>query len=417
MRLPRNIFQLLIALEAAALIVVIIFGAVHMGKDAIQTGKSVEDAAEKKQADKGEREKFVAKKAKEDPKEDAEEENKAPKELEPAVFSETVQGKLSSMTLEEKVAQMFFITPEALTHSDAVEVAGESTKEAVTSYPVGGLIYSSVNFKDKEQTREMLTGVQGFSNERIGLPMFLAVQECGGNDSSPVAVANGYDVQRSPLEIGAGGNPTEAAQAAEFIAAYLTEEGFNMNLMPCTEMGDDGKCYGTDIQNISMMTAEAVNASRAGGIRTVVGTFPGNGAAGITEEDFLEWEEKEGHVFEGCINAGTDCMMLSSMACEGLTGDAETLCCLSKEAVYYLRNDMRYTGIIMTDSLSAEAVTGKYGAGEAAVEAVKSGINMLYLPANFEEAYQAVVDAVNSGVIEEEIIDQAAGYILTQKMG
>ena len=71
----------------------------------------------------------------------------------------------------------------------------------------------------------------------------------------------------------------------------------------------------------------------------------------------------------------------------------------------------------MTGSLSEEAVNGRYSAGEAAVEAVKSGVNMLYLPANFEEAYQAVMDAVNSGEIPAETIDQAAGYILTQKMG
>lgn len=416
MRLPRNIFQLLIVLEAAALIAAVIFGAVHMGKGAVEANRSGNDVKTEKTAEKEDREKFVAKKE-EAGEEETGEEGGTPKELEPTVFSEAVQEKLASMTLEEKVAQMFLITPEALTHSDVVEVAGESTKAAVASYPVGGLVYTFMNFKDKEQTREMLSGTQGFSSERIGLPMFLAVQESGGSDYSPVAVANGYDVQRSPSEIGAGGNPAEAAQAADAIAAYLTEEGFNMNLMPCAEAGEDVRSYGTDIQNISMMTAEAVNASRARGICTAAGTFPGKEAAGTKKEEWKEWEEKEGLVFEGCISAGTDCVMLSNTACEGLTGNAETLCCLSKEAVYYLRNDMGYTGIIMTDSLSAEEVTGSYKAGEAAVEAVKSGVNMLYLPANFEEAYQAVVDAVNNGVIQAETIDQAAGYILTQKMG
>lgn len=416
MRLPRNIFQLLIVVEAAALIAVIIFGAVHMGKGAIETGGSVKEAHTEEKAKKEDRDKFVSKKS-ETEDGDTGEESGEPKELEPVTFSEAVEAKLSSMTLEEKVSQMFFITPEALTHSDAVEVAGESTQAAVTSYPVGGLVYSSVNFKDKEQTREMLGGVQGFSNERIGLPVFLAVQECGGSDDSPLAAANGYDVQRSPSEIGAGGNPAEAAQAAEAIAAYLAEEGFNMNLMPQAETGEEGRCYGSDAQTVSMMAAEAVNGSRAGGIKTAAGTFPGKGAAGITKEGWTEWEEKEGLAFEGCISAGTDCMMLSNAACEGLTGEKEALCSMSKEAVYYLRNEMEYTGIIMTGSLSEEAVTGRYSAGEAAVEAVKSGVNMLYLPANFEEAYQAVMDAVNSGEIPAETIDQAAGYILTQKMG
>lgn len=418
MRLPRNVFQLLIALEAAALIAVIIFGAVHVGKGAIQTNRSVEDTRTEKseKSNKGDREKFVSKKAEEDA-----EENDAPKELEPVTFSEAVEAKLAAMTLEEKVAQMFLITPEALTHSDEVEVAGESTQAAVNAYPVGGLIYASVNFKDQEQTREMLSGVQGFSNERIGLPLFLAVQELGGSDYSPVAAANGYEQQPGPSEIGAGGDASEAARTADAIAGYLAEEGFNMNLMPVTEVSAEGaadaRCYGSDAQTVSMMAAEAVNASRARGIRTAAVGFPGRGAAGSTKEEWKEWKEKDGIAVQAGISAGTDCIILSNITCEGLTGNGDTLCSLSKEAVCYLRNDMGYTGIIMTDSLSEEAVTGRYSAGEAAVEAVKSGVNLLYRPANFEEAYQAVVDAVNNGEITIETIDQAAGYILTKKMG
>ncbi len=83
------------------------------------------------------------------------------------------------MTLEEKAAQLFLVTPEALTHNDSVEVAGEGRKNAINTYPIGGMVYSSLNFQDKEQTQELLSGVQQFSIERIGLPLFLAVEEAG----------------------------------------------------------------------------------------------------------------------------------------------------------------------------------------------------------------------------------------------
>lgn len=425
MRLPRNVFQLLIILEAAALIAVIIFGAVHTGKNALQAEKPEAAARTEGKADRADREEFTGKKEEKETEGETsgEKEAEGPKELTPAVFSDAVNEKLASMTPEEKAAQLFLITPEALTHSDEVEVAGDSTKESVNAYPVGGLVYFSANFKDSEQTKELLGGVQQYMNERIGLSMFLAVEETGGSEGSPLASANGFDVQPSPGELGAGGDPAAAKAASEGIASYLAEEGFNLNLMPVAELASgedaahDGRCYGTDASAVSMMLAESINASKAKGIRTAVGTFPGRGASGISKDDWNSWTEKEGLAFQSAINAGTACIILGNTVCEGLTKDPDALCSLSKEAVYYLRNDMGYQGIIMTASLSEEAVTGKYTSGEAAVEAVKNGVNVIYRPADFEEAYQAVVDASKSGEIPSETLDQAVGYILTQKLG
>jgi beta-N-acetylhexosaminidase len=109
-------------------------------------------------------------------------------------------------------------------------------------------------------------------------------------------------------------------------------------------------------------------------------------------------------------------MILGNVAYEALTGDDTTLCSLSAGAVSYLRSEMNYTGIIMTDSLSEDIITANYSSGEAAVAAVKAGVDLLYCPADFEEAYQAVLDAVDAGEISEDTIDQAVGYILTGKM-
>lgn len=418
MKLPRNVFQLLLVLEVAALVVVIIFGVIHTQRAAVKTDKPVSNIQAEKNDD---RDKFVAKKDDTDETADDAEETETPKELQPAAFSEEVTAKLAAMTLEEKVAQMFLITPEALTHTDTVEVAGESTKAAVSSYPVGGLVYASANFKNAQQTQALFSGVQQFSNERIGIPMFLTIQEVGGSDNSPLAAANGFQQQPSPAEIGAGGKPEEAGKAADGIASYMVQTGLNLNLMPVadlaggTDAAHDNMCYGTDASTASAMVAEAVNASRVKGLHTAVGTFPGKGIDGSTEEGWEAWKNNNALVFQSSVNAGTDCMIVGNVACEKLTGEADVFCSMSKDAVYYLRNDLGYTGILMTDSLSEEAVTGRYSSGEAAVAAVKSGINMLNRPANFEEAYQAILDAVNNSEIPMETIDQAVGYILTQK--
>lgn len=86
----------------------------------------------------------------------------------------------AGMTLEQKVAQMFMITPDALTGVDGATMAGDSTKTAYTQYPVGGLIYMAKNLTGTDQTTQMLTNMKSYSQEIVGIPVFLGVDEEGG---------------------------------------------------------------------------------------------------------------------------------------------------------------------------------------------------------------------------------------------
>ena len=86
---------------------------------------------------------------------------------------------LDFMTLEEKVYQLFYVTPEILTGKDPVTLAGDATKTALESYPVGGLVYFSQNLVDREQTVNLLDNTQGYSK----IPLFLGVDEEGGTVS------------------------------------------------------------------------------------------------------------------------------------------------------------------------------------------------------------------------------------------
>ncbi|MGN0351055.1 MAG: glycoside hydrolase family 3 N-terminal domain-containing protein [Roseburia sp.] len=211
-------------------------------------------------------------------------------------FSDDIKNKLDEMTLEEKVAQMFLITPEELTGINMVNVAGNATKSAIDTYPVGGLLYSSVNFQGKEQIKKMLYSTQQYSVDRIGTTMFFAVQGTGEENDPMLALS----------------------------------EDVNMVILPENYDGDTA-------------------AYRQEGRIPVIGT---------------------------------------------ISDDSQ---------------------LVLSENLSAEEVTSQYSAGEAAVAAVQAGADLLYLPEDFKEAYQAVLDAVNTGTISAERIDQSVGRILTQK--
>lgn len=107
--------------------------------------------------------------------------------------------------------------------------------------------------------------------------------------------------------------------------------------------------------------------------------------------------------------AGTaDIVML-----DAASGEDDALTCMSADAVKKYRSENNYTGILMTGRLDDTVVTSRYTSAEAVVAAVQAGVDMVYEPENFEEAYNALVKAVNEDEVGEADIDKAAGRILT----
>uniref|UniRef100_UPI004056A506 glycoside hydrolase family 3 N-terminal domain-containing protein n=1 Tax=Agathobacter sp. TaxID=2021311 RepID=UPI004056A506 len=406
MKSRKSAAQILIAVEILALVVVVIFGVVQKGRTTAQEDKisyiNTEHAGSEEEPQTQQQE------------DTAQEETQ--ETVQPVTFSAEVTQKLSSMTLEEKVAQMFLITPEMLTNTNAVNVAGNATKNAINTYPVGGLVYSAVNFQGKEQTMRLMSNTQQYSNDRIGLPMFLAIEEVGGEGNSPIATKNRYEIQAPPSQIA---DAATAKAAAGSISGYLKESGITMNLVPFAGLAggtDDGMTFGADASNASVLVTESVAGYREKGIQTAVGIFPGTVTEANGTKALDVWKESDALVFKAAVNAGCDCMVVGNVLYKDLTEDAATICSMSENVVKYLRSEMGFQGIIMTDSLSEEVVTLNYSSAEAAVKAINAGMNMLCCPQNFKEAYQGVIDAVNNGDIPMEKIDESVGRILTEKM-
>lgn len=93
------------------------------------------------------------------------------------LFSDVVEQKLASMTTEQKVAQLFLVSPETLTGVSPVTVSGNGTKAALEKYPVAGFVYSSINMTGAEQSQSLVEGAQGFSQNIIGLPLFILISD------------------------------------------------------------------------------------------------------------------------------------------------------------------------------------------------------------------------------------------------
>lgn len=339
-----------------------------------------------------------------------------------------VQDLIAGMSLEEKVAQMFFVTPENLTGVDAATQAGETTRQALTQYPVGGLIYFSKNIYDEEQLTTMIRNSQSYSE----IPLFIGVDEEGGSLVARIANHPNFDVEKFPdmAEIGATGDPSRAYEVGSTIASYLKDYGFNLDFAPDADVLTNPnntaigvRSFGSDPDMTAQMVEQAVKGFQDHQVSAVIKHFPGHGGtttdshngAAIVDRSLEELRIAEFLPFEAGIQAGVDMVMVGHLQVPQVISD-DTPASLSSEMITdVLRNELGYDGIVITDSLSMGAITTYYTSADAAVKCIQAGGDMLLMPYSFMEAYQGVLDAVNSGEISEERINESVTRILKVK--
>lgn len=338
------------------------------------------------------------------------------------LLDEIVQSCIADMTLEEKVAGLFIITPEALTNNNKVIKAGDGTKEALEKYPVGGIIYFAQNIQSESQITEMIGNTVSYSK----YPLFICVDEELG-DVNRLRKSLKLDAIDSAATIGETGDSNEAYDAYKSIGEYMCTYGFNVDFAPVADLTVDGiksaigdRSFGSDTTIVSEMVASSVKGLNEGGVTACLKHFPGQGAAdadthngmATSNRTYEEFTANELAIFKSGIDAGAEMIMVGHFIAPALTGDEATPCSLSKAVMTdLLRGEYQYDGVIITDALAMSAITDYYSSGEAAIKALKSGADMILMPENFEEAYQAVVDAVNEGTISEQRINDSLARV------
>lgn len=343
-----------------------------------------------------------------------------------------VDERIGAMTLEQKVAQLFIVTPEALVEGvSQVTQAGDMTREGVTAHPVGGIVYFAQNLLDPEQTTTMLANVKQFYADAGNVAPFIAVDEEGG---TVVRVADneafGAQDVGDASALGSAGDTEAAKRAAEQIADYLMPLGFNLDFAPVADVVDPLRSDTMGLRSFSSDAAVAADMVRAEveGFRDkkmlcCAKHFPGIGAAaGDSHEGAITIEATNEELetvdlvpFRAAIEAGVPMIMVGHVSLPNIVGDSTPAPLSSAVVQGMLRDSLGYTGIIVTDSLSMGAITDYYTPAEAAVAALKAGCDIPLMPERFDEAYQGVLNAVQAGELTEERIDESLIRILAAK--
>lgn len=339
-------------------------------------------------------------------------------------LDEIVNASIAEMPLEDKVAGLFMITPEALTDMTTVVRAGDTTREKLSERAVGGLIYFSQNIEDAEQLKEMLANTRSSSK----YPILLAVDEEGGTVSR-VAQSGLAENVGNMSEIGSTGDAAKAQEAGVSVGSYLSEFGFNMDFAPVADVVEEGntvigeRSFGSDTNLVASMVSAWVEGLQSTGVSACLKHFPGLGdttedtheGMAATEKTLEDFTSRDFPVYQAGIEAGVDFVMVSHLSAPNVTGDNTPASLSEKMITEILRGQLGYEGVVITDAMNMTAITDYYTADEAAVKALQAGADMILMPEDYETAYNGVLEAVNNGTLTEERINESLRRIFRVK--
>lgn len=346
-------------------------------------------------------------------------------------LDERAADKTASLTLEQKVAQLFIVRPESITGVDTVTQAGPATEEALRAYPVGGIAYFQKNLLDPDQTAAMLANAQAYSEEAVGLPLFTCVDEEGGTVSR-VGGNPGFPIENvgDMADVGAAGDPAAAEEVARTIGTYLHDLGFNVDFAPDADIcGDPAvdvmalRSFGTDPQLVAAMVEAQVEGFESAGMLCTAKHFPGiGGVMGDSHEGAIvspktldELRAFELVPFEAAIAADVPFVMVGHLSAPNATGDVVPASINPAIVTDLLREELGYQNLIITDSMGMGAV-GDVAPEQVGVAALEAGVDIVLMPEDFAATYQGVLDAVHDGRLTEARIDESVQRVVKVKL-
>ncbi len=329
-----------------------------------------------------------------------------------------VSTTLAGMSLEEKAAQMMMIAETGYPRNPRSETALELV-EAIRDQGVGGLVL----MRSEEGTiPRLLNELQ--TEARIPLLVAMDMER-----SLAFRVRRGSVDLPYAMAVGA----TRSEEAARFLGEVTAREGRALGIhwafAPVLDVNSNPdnpviniRSFGEDPELVARLGAAFIRGASSGGLLTSAKHFPGHGDTAVdshldlpvigVDRDHLETVEWP--PFREAIAAGVDSVMVGHVAVPALdpSGRPATLSASLNGEI--LRDEMGFRGLIVTDAMEMEGV-GLAWIGEATVDAVRAGADVILMPPDLRVAIQSLVRGVEEGQLEEERIDRSVRLILETK--
>lgn len=330
-----------------------------------------------------------------------------------------VEDLLASLTLEEKVGQLFFVrVPDADAVSD------------VSTYHLGGYILFGRDTADKtaDALIQTIQSYQDAAAADSGIPLLIGVDEEGGTvvrvSSNPHLRAAKFP---SPQRAYASGGMEAVLADTREKDRLLSALGFNVNLAPVADVSTDpgdfmyDRSFGQDAADTADYVAQVVSRMAEDGMGSVLKHFPGYGnnvdthtGIAVDQRPLESFTSSDFLPFQAGMESGGEktAVLVSHKIMAAVDGDLPAS--LSPKVHGLLRDDLGFDGVVMTDDLAMEAVAAYSADGAVAVMALEAG-NDLVITTDYRTQIPKVLEALESGALSGETIDAACRRVLTWK--
>ena len=343
-------------------------------------------------------------------------ESVAQSELSP---EEKVDKLVANMSDADKVGQLLMIGIHGTTLND-------DAKFMLNEYRVGGIILFDRNMESKDQVKTLITDINKAGKSAGLTPLFLGIDQEGGAvarmDDKLIKVPPAEEVGKMPVE--------QASSLAKEVGIELKDLGFNINFAPVADLGlTYGRSYSTSPDEVVRYAGAVGKAYDEAGLWYSYKHFPGIGKTDVdlhadtsivpvSKETLLSEDTK---VFIDLIKQSkpnTYTIMVSHAMYPQI--DSDHPASLSKAIITdWLRKDMGYNGVVVTDDMDMGALANHYTFGDMAVQSILAGSDILLVCHEYEhmqEAYNGLMKAVKDGRISKERLDESVKRILLMKM-
>lgn len=336
--------------------------------------------------------------------------------LDDGIFSEyydEAYSYLQDMTIDEKIGQMLF-----------ARCPSENAVETAAEYHLGGYVLFGNDFDDKS-TDEVISDITSYKNAHE-IPLAVATDEEGGTVTRVSSHSQLYGYKfSSPRDIYSDGGMEKIKSEETAKAELLSSLNIDTNFAPVCDISvneDDfmyDRSIGEDAQTTAEFVGEATKISQSNGVSTTLKHFPGYGnnvdthtGIAVDERDYDTFVNNDFIPFQAGIESGAHLVMVSHNIVECMDGTKPAS--ISAEVHNILRTELGFTGIIVTDDLSMDAIGEYSGEYPSTVTAVLAGNDMLTV-SDIETSFNEIKQAVDDGIIEQSTIDHAVMRILAWK--
>jgi beta-N-acetylhexosaminidase len=333
---------------------------------------------------------------------------------------------LKGLTIEDKIGQMLMFGLDGT-------IVTEDHRRLIQEWRVGGFVLREANLDSPTQIRELSMSLQELALESVHpLGLLLAVDQEGGQVTR---LHWPFTVFPAPAVVGTTGDPALARAMGKVMAEEMAAVGINMDLAPVLDVNDNplnpaigSRSFGADPQVVAEMGTAFLQGLHEGDTVATGKHFPGHGSTStdshvalpVVPKSLSDIHETELVPFEAAIGAGIDVIMTAHVAYPELDSAPLMPATLSEPILTgILRQEIGFTGVILTDEIGMAAITGLYGPGEAAVMAIAAGADMILAKGPLEtqaEIRGALMEAVKSGLVSEERVDESVARILRLKV-